>query len=151
MYGLLSVLLWIVPYCITIGQYYGYRCLNAPIQSIADYKNIPISFTVKEYLVVIFTLRIIFVILSALMMLEISSKSKNTTAAVLINFSIFALPVIIYLLGAKFMVNIGFSPLLSVNVLINEPSFIHWIVPMIVIVLEIAYFIRKSKNNANKN
>jgi hypothetical protein len=151
MYGLLSVLLWIVPYCITIGQYYGYRCLNAPIQSIADYKNIPISFTVMEYLVVIFTLRIIFVILSALMMLEISSKSKNTTAAVLINFSIFALPVIIYLLGAKFMVNIGFSPLLSVNVLINEPSFIHWIVPMIVIVLEIAYFIRKSKNNANKN
>ena len=133
MYGFLSALLWLVPYCITIGQYYGYSCLDAPIQSITDYKNIPINFTVIEYLIVIFALRTIYVMLSALVMLYVSSKSKNRTTAILVNFAVFALPVIIYLLGAKFMVNIGFSPLLSVNVLVNEPSILHWGAPMLAI------------------
>ena len=149
MYGFLSALLWIVPYCITIRQYYGYRCLYAPIQSIADYKNIPINFTVMEYLSVIFVLRSVFVILSALVMLYVSSKSKNTTTAILVNFLIFALPVIIYLLGVRLMVNIGFSPLLSVNVLINEPSFLHFLGPTILIILKTAHFIREARNSVN--
>ncbi len=149
MYGFLSSLLWIVPYCITIGQYYGYRCPDAPIQSIADYKNIPLNFTVMEYLIVIFLLRTVFVMLSALVMLYVSSKSKNTTTAILVNFAVFALPIIIYLLGAKFIVNIGFSPLLSVNVLVNEPSFLHWAFPMIVIIFGTVCFVRKVRNSVN--
>ena len=151
MYGFLSALLWIVPYCITIGQYYGYRCLDAPIQSITDYKNIPINFTVMEYLIVIFVLRTIFVMLSALVMLYVSLRSKNTITAIMVNFAIFSLPIIIYLLGAKFIVNFGFSPLLSVNVLVNEASFLHWAFPIIVIVLGTVCFVRKVRNNIKRS
>ncbi|MBR5163980.1 MAG: hypothetical protein IKW87_00260, partial [Ruminococcus sp.] len=36
------------------------------------------------------------------------------------------LPIIVYLLGAKVMVNIGFCPLLSVNTMLNDFSIIHF-------------------------
>ena len=61
-----------------------------------------------------------FVILSALVMLWVSKRCKNTTSAVLINFALFVLPIIIYLLGAKVMVGVGFCPFLSVNALLNR-------------------------------
>lgn len=54
---------------------------------------------------------------------------------VLINFSVFALPIIIYLLGADFMINIGFNPLLSMNIIINEFSIMHIVIPMFCVIL----------------
>lgn len=54
---------------------------------------------------------------------------------VLINFAVFALPIIIYLLGADFMINIGFNPLLSMNIIINEFSIMHIVIPMIGVIL----------------
>ena len=55
-------------------------------------------------------------------------------SAVLINFAVFALPVIIYLLGAKLIVNLGFNPILSVNVMFNDFSVLQIIVPVITFV-----------------
>ncbi|MDE5917205.1 MAG: hypothetical protein K2G62_03665, partial [Oscillospiraceae bacterium] len=52
--------------------------------------------------------------------LWVSMKCKNAASAILINFAVFALPVLIYLLGAEFIINIGFNPLLSVNVILND-------------------------------
>lgn len=118
-YGLLSALLWVIPYAISISQYYGHSGLSASIRSITDFMNFPINITVLQYIILISILRTIGIIIASFTMLWISSKCKNTTAAILINFAVFALPIIIYLLGAKIMVNIGFNPLLSVNVIIN--------------------------------
>lgn len=54
---------------------------------------------------------------------------------VLINFAVFALTIIIYLLGADFMIKIGFNPLLSLNIMINEFSIVHIMIPLIGVIL----------------
>lgn len=143
LYGTLSALLWIIPYAVTISRYYGRSGLSASLRSIADFIDFPLSITVGQYILIICLMRILFTIITALTMLGISSLCRNSTSAVLVNFSAFALPVIIYLLGAKFMVNIGFTPLLCVNVLINEPSPLHWIFPVTAVILVL--LLRKSK------
>lgn len=69
---------------------------------------------------IISLIRIVFFIFLSLIMLWVSMKCKNAASAILINFAVFALPVLIYLLGAEFIINIGFNPLLSVNVILND-------------------------------
>lgn len=119
-YGVFSALLWNISYAICISRYYGHSGLSATIRSITDFVNFPINITVLQYIILIAFLRTIGVIIASLTMLWISSKCKNITSAILINFAVFALPIIIYLLGAKIMVNIGFNPLLSINVILNS-------------------------------
>ncbi len=118
-YGFVSAVIWLVGYSVEIYQFYKFRGLDAPVQSIIDFLYFPISFKVWQYLAVIYLLRIVSVIISALIMLFISSKCKNTTMAFLVNFAVFALPIIVYLLGADIMVNVGMNPFLSVNVVMN--------------------------------
>ncbi|MCR5016306.1 MAG: hypothetical protein K6A75_07020 [Ruminococcus sp.] len=119
-YGLLASLMWIVPYSVTISQYYGHDGLSGSLRSITDFISFPVNMKLWQYLLLVATLRTLFVILSALIMLWISLRSRNTTSAVLINFAVFALPIIIYLLGAKVMIGVGFCPFLSVNALLNR-------------------------------
>ncbi|PWJ09864.1 hypothetical protein [Ruminococcus flavefaciens] len=127
-YGLLAALLWIVPYSVTVSQYYGHSGLGGSLRSITDFISLPVNMKVWQYLLLVAVLRTLFVILSALVMLWVSSRCRNTTAAVLINFAIFALPIIIYLLGAKAMVNVGFCPLLSVNAISNNTSMVNIVI-----------------------
>lgn len=119
-YGLFAALLWIIPYIITIFQYYGSDGLKATIRSIAFFKYFIIDMTVLQYLIFISLLRIIFSVFLSLIMLWVSMKCNSAASAILINFAVFALPVLIYLLGAEFIINIGFNPLLSVNVILND-------------------------------
>lgn len=118
-FGLISAVIWLVGYSIKISQFYGFSGLDAPIQSITDFVNFPVTLKVWQYLALIYILRTIAVIVSALIMLYISSKCKNTTMSVLVNFAVFALPIIVYLLGADIMVNIGMNLFLSVNAVMN--------------------------------
>lgn len=118
-YGISAALLWIIPYAYTISEYYGYGGLSGSVRSITDFVNFPINMKLWQYIAFISLLRILALIAVSLIMLYISAKCRNVTSSVLINFALFALPIVIYLLGADFMVNIGFNPLLSVNVLIN--------------------------------
>ena len=69
------------------------------------------------------------------MMLWISAKCKNTTIALLVNFAVFALPIIVYILGADIMINIGANPFLSVNALFNNFSLIQTFLPIVVMCL----------------
>lgn len=119
-YGLLAALIWIVPYSVTISQYYGHAGMSGSLRSITDFSSFPVNIKVWQYILFIAALRTLFIILSALVMLWVSGRSRNTTSAVLINFAVFALPIIIYLLGAKVMVSVGFCPFLSVNALLNR-------------------------------
>ena len=129
MYGVLSALLWIVPYAVTISRYYKHSGLGASLRSITDFIDFPLNIKVWQYLLIVCLLRILFTALSALVMLGISSQCRNASSAVLVNFAVFALPIIIYILGAEFMVNIGFNPLLSVNAVLNVASIVQWIIP----------------------
>ena len=144
-YGLIAALLWIIPYVVTISQYYGHSGLVGSLRSITDFVDFLFNIKLWQYILLISVLRILFIILSALFMLWVSSKCKNMTSAVLINFAVFALPIIVYLLGAKVMVNVGLCPLLSVNALFNDLSIIHLSALIIVILVMI---VRKTKAKA---
>lgn len=119
-YGLIVALMWIVPYSVTISQYYGHDGLSGSLRSITDFISFPVNMKLWQYLLLVAILRTLFVILSALIILWVSSRCRNTTSAVLINFAVFALPIIIYLLGAKVMIGVGFCPFLSVNAPLNR-------------------------------
>lgn len=133
LYGALSSFMWLVSYIVPIVRYYGSGGLSASLHSITDFADFPLNITVGQYVLMICLLRVLFCIVTALAMLGISSLCKNASSAVLVNFAVFSLPAIIYLLGAKFMVNIGFNPLLSVNVLFNDPMIIQWLIPILII------------------
>ncbi|MDO4864374.1 MAG: hypothetical protein Q4A05_09420, partial [Ruminococcus sp.] len=130
LYGVLAALIWIVPYAVTISQYYGHGGLVGSLKSIMDFADFPLNMKLWQYVLLVAVLRTLFIVISALFMLWVSARCRNTTSAVLINFAVFALPIIVYILGAKVMVNVGFSPLLSTNALLNEPSVIQLIVPI---------------------
>lgn len=136
-YGIFASLLWCINYWASIFQYYDRRGLSGSVRSIIGFTDFPINMKLWQYILMIIILRTIFVVCSALTMLWISAKCRNVTSAVLINFAVFALPIIIYLMGAKIMVNIGFNPLISVNALINDFSALHLSVPIIMLIIMI--------------
>ena len=150
-YGLIAALLWIIPYVVTISQYYGHSGLSGSLRSITDFADYPINFRLWQYVLLVAFLRTIFNILSALVMLLVSSRCRNTTSAVLINFAIFALPVIIYLLGAKVMVNIGFCPLLSVNAIAQKSSTINIVALILLVGVLLFTTMRKKEYKNEKN
>lgn len=105
-YGLISALLWIVSYAAVISRYYGHGGLSASVRSISDFVNFPVNITLLQYIVLLSFLRTAGIITVSLIMLWISSKCRNTTSAILINFAVFVLPIIIFLLGAEYVNNI---------------------------------------------
>ncbi|MDE6520409.1 MAG: hypothetical protein K2K91_08175 [Ruminococcus sp.] len=120
-------MLWLIPYTATVSQYYGFSGLNGSIRSIIDFADFSININVLQYLLMIYLLRTLALIICSLIMLWISSECRNITTAVFINSAVFALPVAIYLFGAKIMVNVGFNVMLSVNIIFNNISFIHFL------------------------
>ncbi len=126
-YGVFVAVLWIIPYLITIKRYYGNSGLSASIHSITDFMDFPINMKLWQYILIILLL----------IMLYISSKCKNTISAVLINLTLFVLPIIIYLLGAEFAINLIFNPLLSINIILNNPSVIQFAIPSGIIIFSL--------------
>ncbi|MDO5558388.1 MAG: hypothetical protein Q4F95_02190 [Oscillospiraceae bacterium] len=142
LYGFISAFLWMIPYGLSIYRYYGSSGLSASIHSIADFIEFPLNISVFQYLIFVFCLRLISMISIALLMLLISNLCKNNTVSTLVNFLIFALPIIIYLFGAKIMVNIGFNPLLSITVMLNDFSAIQIIIPILTLLYIIGIAIK---------
>lgn len=131
LYGLISSLIWLSGYSTMIYQYYGFKGFSAPVQCITSFNSFPVNLKVWQYIAMIYILRAASIIVSSMIMLYISCKSRNVTMAVLINFAIFAIPVIIYLFGADFMVNFGMNPWISANAVINDFSVMHIFLPAI--------------------
>ncbi|MDE6834366.1 MAG: hypothetical protein K2J39_09025 [Ruminococcus sp.] len=136
-YGFFVAVLWIVPYLITIKRYYGNSGLSASVRSITDFTDFPINIKLWQYILIVLLLRTFSVICISLMMLYISAKCRNTISAVLINIALFVLPIVIYLLGAEFAVNLIFNPLLSINIILNNPAVIQFAIPSGLIILSV--------------
>lgn len=131
LYGLISSLFWLFGYSISIYQYYEFKGISAPIQCITSFDSFPVHLKVWQYIAMIYVLRIASIIVSSMIMLYISYKSRNVTIAVLINFAIFVLPIIIYLFGADIMINFGMNPWISANAVINDFSFTQLVLPVV--------------------
>lgn len=131
LYGLISSLFWLFGYSISIYQYYKFKGISAPIQCITSFDSFPVHLKVWQYIAMIYVLRIASIIVSSMIMLYISYKSRNVTIAVLINFAIFVLPIIIYLFGADIMINFGMNPWISANAVINDFSVAQLVLPVV--------------------
>ena len=145
-YAIISAMIWMIPYTLTVSQYYDLKGLNASIKSIIDFADFPINITVLQYMLILYFLRTLALIICSLIILWISSKCRNITTSILINSAVFALNIIIYLLGAKIMVNVGFNALLSINIILNDISFIHFLPFIILLIIFISHKI-KIKNS----
>jgi len=151
LYGMIASLIWIVPYAVTISQYYSHGGLAGSLKSITDFADFPLNMKLWQYVLLVAVLRTFSIVISSLFMLWVSTRCINTTSAVLINFAIFALPVIIYLLGAKVMVNVGFCPLLSVNAIGNYTSIVNIAILLLLTVILFYMTTRKKEYKNGKN
>lgn len=104
----------------TEGASYSIRCIS----EFEGFFDIPIT----AYLLFLFLLRTIFLALCGIVILYISSRCKSTYTALLICLAIFALPVMLYLAGAKFVLPLCMP--FSVNREIIETA---WIYPLALI------------------
>lgn len=105
----------------TEGAGYSIRCIS----EFEGFFDIPIN----AYLLFLFLLRTIFLALCGIIILYISSKCKSTYTALLISLAVFALPIMLYLAGAEFILPLCMP--FSVNREIIEGA---WVYPAVVAV-----------------
>lgn len=104
----------------TEGASYSIKCIS----EFEGFFDIPIT----AYLLFLFLLRTIFLALCGIIILYISSRCKSTYTALLICLAIFALPIMLYLAGAQFVLPLCMP--FSVNREIIEMA---WIYPSVLI------------------
>lgn len=97
----------------TDGIEFSIRCLP----EFEHFFDIPIA----AYIAMLCVLRTVVLILSGWIVLFISTRCKNVSAAFLVNLAVFALPVMLYLAGAEFVLPICMS--FSVNRNIIETDY----------------------------
>jgi len=122
-YALLAVSIWNLIYICLIAIKYDLPEINTSLKSIKEYSDIKFDITIFQYVLIIVLLRIIFALICADIMSFISSKIKSIVIATIVNLSIFVVPSVVYILGYKFMIDIGVNPLLSVTRIINKYFF----------------------------
>lgn len=96
--GVFSALLFLVPYILNILKKYGTNGLYAPIQSIQQFSNLSIPFSVRGFVICFLGVHIIGSVICAISISGISSLCKSQTTAYIINTTLFIMPLIIMLL-----------------------------------------------------
>ena len=119
-YSISAVLIWNVTYISLILNQYGCPEIHTSLKSISEFSNIRYDITIFQYIVLIVFLRIFFVLVCAEVMCFISSKIKSVVISTIINTSFFVIPSLIYILGYKYMIDVGITPFLSVTRIVNK-------------------------------
>lgn len=145
-YAILTASLWTMLYCKSISDYYSHDGLSAPVRSIAELSDFSLDITVLQYIILVAALRTAALLLIALTMLWVSVKSRSVTVAVLVNSALFALPIIICLLGVEIMADIGASALLRSNCILNGLSYTNLLLLLSICSMMIIYHKRLGKN-----
>lgn len=104
----------------TEGASYSIRCIS-------EFEGF-LDISIAAYVLLLFLLRTISLILCGIIVLYISSKCKSTYTALLISMAVFALPIMIYLAGAEFVLPLCMP--FGVNREIIEGA---WIYPLVLI------------------
>lgn len=116
-----------IPHIMGILSLYKTEGADFSIRCISEFEGF-FDISITAYIVLLFLLRTIFLVLCGIIVLYISSKCGSTYTALLISLAIFALPVMLYLAGAEFILPICMP--FGVNREIIEGA---WIYPLIVI------------------
>jgi hypothetical protein len=99
--GVLTSLIVYIPYFISVMSNYdtiGYDKSIRCLQAYEQFLDIPIW----GYLILLFAVRAAIIVLLSAVLVRISSASNSPSAAILIGFALFALPILIYLAGYDF-------------------------------------------------
>lgn len=96
--GIFSGLLFTAPYIINILNSYGTQGLAAPIQSIQQFSNLSIHFSVGGFILLFLALHIIASLISAAIISGISFLCRSRTTAYIVNIALFVVPIILMLM-----------------------------------------------------
>ena len=99
--SLISIVVYI-PYYVQILRAYGTVGIFEPVSAISAYSRLS-GLSVLGYLILLTLLRTLVLIAFSEFTLFVSYKSKSPTTATIVMLAIFALPIVIYLVGAEFM------------------------------------------------
>lgn len=116
-----------IPHIMGILSLYKAEGADFSIRCISEFEGF-FDISITAYIVLLFLLRTVFLVLCGIIVLYISSKCGSTYTALLISLAIFALPVMLYLAGAEFILSMCMP--FGVNREIIERA---WIYPLIVI------------------
>ncbi|MBQ8435498.1 MAG: hypothetical protein IJX24_05760 [Oscillospiraceae bacterium] len=96
--GIFASLLFIAPYIINILNSYGTQGLSAPIQSIQEFSNLSMTFSVGGFITFFLGLHIIGSLILSVIISTISSICKSRTTAYIVNSTMFVVPIILLLM-----------------------------------------------------
>ena len=96
--GIFAALLFTIPYIINILNSYGTQGLAAPIQSIQQFSNLSIPFSVGGFIMLFLALHIIGSLIFAAVISGISSFCRSKTAAYIVNIALFVVPIFLLLM-----------------------------------------------------
>ena len=99
-----------LPGLLNILKNYGTSGIEAPIQSITCYHNLPIPISIAGFICLVYLIRLLTAIVMMMLILCISYYSKNIATALSLSSAIFIAPYVIVLLGLDFASTILWNP-----------------------------------------
>ncbi len=96
--GIFAALLFTIPYIINILSSYGTQGLAAPIQSIQQFSNLSIPFSVGGFIMLFIALHVIGSVIFTVVISAISSICKSPTTVYIVNIALFVVPIILLLI-----------------------------------------------------
>lgn len=118
------------PHIIGILSLYKTNGIEFSMRCIPEFEHFW-DISITAYIAVLFILRTVVLILSGWIVLFISRRCKNVSAAFLVSLAVFALPIMLYLAGAEFVLPICMS--FSVNRNIIETDYMQLFIALAVI------------------
>jgi hypothetical protein len=131
-----------------INNYYGFSGLLSSISSLQNFSHWPMFISILGYMIIMYLLRFIAGIIAVMVVLAISLKIKKVVYAMLVASLLVITPVILSMLGLKFLYNVSLIPIMSANpVLMGGRStieiLINCLIPILAGLFSIFYIKRK--------
>lgn len=112
-----ACLIAFIPQYYTVFTEYGSEWLYAPVQSLMQLSDFPLTISILDYLILINLIRITACVLIGEAVLVMSKFSDKSFVSIAVTMLLFILPLILYMMGADFASKIGVTPLLIGNAL----------------------------------
>ena len=119
-FAVISFIMVEVPYIWQIYNDYGFEGLTADIQNIRGFEEFSVKIPVVTVILLIGTVKLLGLIISAIVMMIISYFSKRRLTAYIVNTCLFILPVTLYSVGFNAALYAGTTPFIFINKVIGS-------------------------------
>ena len=111
-----------LPEVISAAQQFGLHSMAAPLASLPELKDSIVSGTILRYMITLFLMRYLTAILIMMLILWISTRSGNMMICTVISTLLFAVPLMMHLLGIRLFDKFSLNAFLSGNMLLNPST-----------------------------